>query len=67
MERITPVELTNTCMVYDGQGNVLVEEKILKDRKGLIFSGGHVENNESVVDSVIQEIKEENRTGNLGY
>ena len=59
MERITPVELTNMCMVYDRQGNVLVEEKILKDRKGLIFPGGHVESNESVVDSVIREIKEE--------
>ncbi len=59
MERITPVELTNMCMVYDGQGNVLVEEKILKNRKGLIFPGGHVESNESVVDSVIREIKEE--------
>ena len=59
MERITPVELTNMCMIYDGQGNVLVEEKILKDRKGLIFPGGHVESNESVVDSVIREIKEE--------
>lgn len=45
MERITPVELTNMCMVYDGQGNVLnvlVEEKILKDRKGLIYPSGHV-------------------------
>lgn len=59
MERKTPVELTNMCMVYDGQGNVLVEEKILKDRKGIIFPGGHVESNESVVDSVIREIKEE--------
>lgn len=59
MERITPVELTNMCMIYDEQGNVLVEEKILKDRKGLIFPGGHVESNESVVDSVIREIKEE--------
>ncbi len=59
MERKTPVELTNMCMVYDEQGNVLVEEKILKDRKGIIFPGGHVESNESVVDSVIREIKEE--------
>ena len=59
MERKTPVELTNMCMIYDGQGNVLVEEKLLKDRKGLIFPGGHIENNESVVDSVIREIKEE--------
>lgn len=59
MERKTPVELTNMCMIYDGQGNVLVEEKLLKDCKGLIFPGGHIESNESVVDSVIREIKEE--------
>ena len=59
MERITPVELTNMCMVYDGQGNVLVEEKVVKNYKGLVFPGGHIEGNEPIVDSVIREIKEE--------
>lgn len=59
MNRNTPVELTNMCMVYDGQGNVLVEEKILKDGTGLTFPGGHVDCHESIVDSVIREIKEE--------
>lgn len=59
MNRKTPVEFTNMCIVYDGQGNVLVEEKILKNRKGLIFPGGHVKGDEAVVDSVIREIKEE--------
>jgi len=59
MNRKTPVELTNMCMIYDDQGNVLVEEKLVCNSKGLIFPGGHVENRESVVDSMIREIKEE--------
>ena len=57
--RDTSVEITNMCMVYDGKGNVLVEEKVGKDYKGLIFPGGHVEEGESIVDSTIREIKEE--------
>ena len=56
---ITAVELTNMCMIYDDKGNVLVEEKIGKDYKGLIFPGGHIEKGESIVDSVILEIHEE--------
>ena len=45
--------------MYDDQGNVLVEEKLVRNSKGLIFPGGHVESNESVVDSMIREIQEE--------
>lgn len=59
MNRKTPVELTNMCMIYDDQGNVLVEEKLVSNSKGLIFPGGHVKSNESVVDSMIREIQEE--------
>ena len=59
MNRKTPVELTNMCMIYDDQENVLVEEKLVQNSKGLIFSGGHVESNESVAESMIREIKEE--------
>lgn len=59
MNRKTSVELTNMCMVYDDQGNVLVEEKLVHNSKGLVFPGGHVESNESVVDSMIREIQEE--------
>ena len=47
------------CMIYDGDGNVLVEEKIGMNYKGLILPGGHIENGESIVDSVIREIREE--------
>ena len=59
LNRKTPVELTNMCMIYDDQGNVLVEEKLVHNSKGLIFPGGHVESNESVAESMIREIKEE--------
>jgi len=34
MNRNTSVELTNLCMVYDRNGNVLVEEKVGKDSRG---------------------------------
>lgn len=59
MNRKTSVGLTNMCMIYDDKGNVLVEEKLVQNSKGLIFPGGHVESNESVVDSMIREIQEE--------
>lgn len=59
MNRKQIVELTNLCMVYDDNGNVLVEEKIGKNYQGLIFPGGHVELGEAFNDSVIREIKEE--------
>ena len=43
MERTECVTLTNMCMIYDDKGNVLVEEKVGKNYKGLIFPGGHIE------------------------
>lgn len=59
MKHKTKVELTNMCMIYDDRGSVLVEEKLTNNTKGLIFPGGHVEDNESIVDSTIREIYEE--------
>ena len=58
MERREQVILTNICMIYDGS-KVLVEEKVGKGADGIIFPGGHVEENEPIVDSVIREMKEE--------
>ena len=58
MERVDKTILTNMCMVCDGS-RVLVEEKVGKGFKGVIFPGGHVEQNEPIVDSVIREIWEE--------
>jgi len=59
MNRKTSVELTNMHMIYDNEGNVLVEEKLVNNSKGLIFPGGHVERNESIVELMIREIQEE--------
>ena len=58
MERTERVILTNLCMIQDGT-KVLVEEKTGKGAGGIIFPGGHVEEHEPVVDSVIREMKEE--------
>ena len=60
MARMEEVELTNMCMVCDGKGNVLVQNK-KGDRTwhGWNFPGGHVEQGEFVTLSVLREIREE--------
>ena len=58
MEHPERVILTNMCMIMDGT-RVLVEDKVGKYAGGITFPGGHLEENESVVDSVIREMKEE--------
>ena len=50
---------TNMCMVYDRDGNILVQDRKKKDWPGLCFPGGHVEPCESFVESVIREVYEE--------
>lgn len=50
---------TNMCMITDGHGNVLVQDKLDPDFRGLTFPGGHVEPGESFVESVIREVHEE--------
>lgn len=50
---------TNMCMVYDQDGNILVQDRKKKDWPGLCFPGGHVEPGESFVESVIREVYEE--------
>ena len=47
------------CMVCDGKGNVLVEERLDPDWPGIAFPGGHVEPGESFTESVIREVREE--------
>lgn len=49
---------TNMCMVYDGD-KVLVQDRLDPDWPGVTFPGGHVEPEESFVDSVIREVYEE--------
>ena len=33
---------TNMCMVYDEDGNILVEDRVKSDFCGIAFPGGHV-------------------------
>ena len=60
MSRSEEVELTNMCMISDGKGNVLVQNKVNNPNwSGWNFPGGHVEKGEYVTPSVIREMKEE--------
>lgn len=59
MSRMEEVELTNMCMVYDDNGNVLVQDKKHPTWNGWNFPGGHVEAGEAVSASVVREVYEE--------
>ena len=59
MGRATPIELTNMCMLRRADGKVLVQNRRDPNWGGLTFPGGHVEPGESLVDSVIREMRDE--------
>lgn len=59
MGRANPIELTNMCMLTREDGCVLVQNRRDPNWGGLTFPGGHVEPGESLVDSVIREMREE--------
>lgn len=50
---------TTLCMIYDTDGQVLVQERSGTAWDGTAFPGGHVEKGESFVGSVIREVFEE--------
>lgn len=56
--RTETVELTNLCMIKDGD-KYLLQNRVKKDWQGYTFPGGHVEPGESIVQSVMREVKEE--------
>lgn len=62
-ERQVKTTLLNMCMVYNSSTNeVLVQDKVPKKSGGwggITFPGGHVEPGESIIASVIREVKEE--------
>jgi len=68
-------ELTNMCMIIAPDNRVLVQHRLPKPSNpwcGLTFPGGHLEAGESIVSSVIREIREEtgltiSQLSNCGY
>jgi len=58
MSRSEKAVFTNMCMITNGD-KILVQDRKNKDWPGVTFPGGHVEENESFVKSVIREVKEE--------
>lgn len=59
MRELERVELTCACMLEDGMGNVLVQERVDPGWPGIAFPGGHVEPGESFAAAVIREMEEE--------
>ena len=59
MHKTEQAIFTNLIMIYDGKGNILVEDRKDPDWPGICLPGGHVEPGESFVASAIREVKEE--------
>ena len=59
MARSEAAIFTNMCMISDGNGNILVQDRRNPDWPGVTFPGGHVEKGESFAESVIREVWEE--------
>lgn len=58
MRRTENVELTTLCLLRRG-AEILLQNRVKEDWRGYALPGGHVEPGESIVDSVIREMKEE--------
>lgn len=63
MDRPVSAAFYNMCMIYDKDNDlVLVQDKVIDEKDGwggLTFPGGHLEPGESVVASVVREVREE--------
>ena len=56
MEKII---LTNMCLIENKDTNEVVVIHRIKDWVGIAFPGGHIEDGEPIVPSVVREVKEE--------
>lgn len=58
MKRTENVELTVLCLVHQND-TYLLQDRLKQDWQGMTLPGGHVEKDESIVEAVIREMKEE--------
>lgn len=59
MAREELAEFCVLCMLSDGNGNVLVQDRNDPGWPGVCFPGGHVEKGESFTAAAIREVREE--------
>lgn len=58
MSKRESVELTVLCLICQN-GKILLQNRVKADWQGYTLPGGHVEPEESIIDAVIREMKEE--------
>lgn len=58
MGRTENVELAVLCLVHK-DGCYLLQNRVKEEWHGIALPGGHIEKDESIVDAVIREMKEE--------
>ena len=57
---MSEIKLMNMCMIQNlATDQILVQDKVGKYWSGIAFCGGHIEKGESIVHSVMREVKEE--------
>ena len=59
MSKVRPTGLAVMCMVTDGKGNILVQDRSDPHWPGITLPGGHGEEREAFVDAVKREVWEE--------